>query len=54
MDKVQKPSSNECYTPSSDPFRMYLFLSSTVETQYGAKFSTVWSTHLAKDTRTTS
>jgi hypothetical protein len=24
MDKVQKPSSNECYTPSSEPFRMYL------------------------------
>jgi hypothetical protein len=22
MDKVQKPSSNECYTPSSEPFRM--------------------------------
>jgi hypothetical protein len=21
MDKVQKPSSNECYTPSSEPFR---------------------------------
>jgi hypothetical protein len=23
MDKVQKPSNNECYTPSSEPFRMY-------------------------------
>jgi hypothetical protein len=23
MDKVQKLSSNECYTPSSEPFRMY-------------------------------
>jgi hypothetical protein len=22
MDKVQKLSSNECYTPSSEPFRM--------------------------------
>jgi hypothetical protein len=25
MDKVQKLSSNECYTPSSEPFRMYLW-----------------------------
>jgi hypothetical protein len=24
MDKVQKLNSNECYTPSSEPFRMYL------------------------------
>jgi hypothetical protein len=23
MDKVQKLSSNECYTPSSEPFRIY-------------------------------
>jgi hypothetical protein len=23
MDKVQKPNSNECYTPSLEPFRMY-------------------------------
>jgi hypothetical protein len=23
MDKVQKLSSNECYIPSSEPFRMY-------------------------------
>jgi hypothetical protein len=23
MDKVQKPSSNECYTPSSESFRIY-------------------------------
>jgi hypothetical protein len=23
MDKVQKLNSNECYTPSSEPFRMY-------------------------------
>jgi hypothetical protein len=23
MDKVQKPSSNKCYIPSSEPFRMY-------------------------------
>jgi hypothetical protein len=23
MDKVQKPSSNECYTPSSEFFRIY-------------------------------
>jgi hypothetical protein len=26
MDKVQKPSSNECYTPSSEPFRRHLLL----------------------------
>jgi hypothetical protein len=25
MDKVQKLISNECYTPSSEPFRMYFF-----------------------------
>jgi hypothetical protein len=24
MDKVQKPSNSECYTPSSEPFRIYL------------------------------
>jgi hypothetical protein len=24
MDKVQKPSSNECYTPSSESFRIYV------------------------------
>jgi hypothetical protein len=23
MDKVQKPSINECYTPSSEPYRVY-------------------------------
>jgi hypothetical protein len=23
MDKVQKPSNSECYTPSSEPFRIY-------------------------------
>jgi hypothetical protein len=26
MDKDQKRSSNECYTPSSEPFRMYLYV----------------------------
>jgi hypothetical protein len=25
MDKVQKPSNSECYTPSSEPFRIYLY-----------------------------
>jgi hypothetical protein len=24
MKKVQKPSNSECYTPSSEPFRIYL------------------------------
>jgi hypothetical protein len=24
MDKVQKPSNPECYTPSSEPIRIYL------------------------------
>jgi hypothetical protein len=24
MDKVRKPSNPECYTPSSEPFRIYL------------------------------
>jgi hypothetical protein len=24
MDKVQKPSNSECYTPSSEPFRIYM------------------------------
>jgi hypothetical protein len=24
MDKVQKPSDSESYTPSSEPFRIYL------------------------------
>jgi hypothetical protein len=24
MDKVQKLNSNHCYTPSSEPFRMYI------------------------------
>jgi hypothetical protein len=24
MDKVQKPSINECYTPSSEPYRVYV------------------------------
>jgi hypothetical protein len=24
MDKVQKPSSSECYAPSSEPFRIYI------------------------------
>jgi hypothetical protein len=23
MEKVQKPSNSECYTPSSEPFRIY-------------------------------
>jgi hypothetical protein len=23
MDKVQKPSNSECYTPSLEPFRIY-------------------------------
>jgi hypothetical protein len=23
MDKVQKPCKSECYTPSSEPFRIY-------------------------------
>jgi hypothetical protein len=23
MDKVQKPNNSECYTPSSEPFRIY-------------------------------
>jgi hypothetical protein len=26
MDKVQKPSDPECYTPSSEPFRFYISL----------------------------
>jgi hypothetical protein len=26
MDKVQKLNSNECYTPSSEPFRMYFLV----------------------------
>jgi hypothetical protein len=26
MDKVQKPSDSECYTPSSEPYRFYLML----------------------------
>jgi hypothetical protein len=25
MDRVQKLSTNECYTPSSEPFRMYRY-----------------------------
>jgi hypothetical protein len=25
MDEVQKPSNPECYTPSSEPFRIYFF-----------------------------
>jgi hypothetical protein len=24
MDKVQKPSNSECYTPPSEPFTMYM------------------------------
>jgi hypothetical protein len=24
MEKVQKPSNSECYTPSSEPFRIYM------------------------------
>jgi hypothetical protein len=28
MDEVQKPSDSECYTPSSEPFRIYLNLQS--------------------------
>jgi hypothetical protein len=24
MDKVQKPSNSECYTPSSEHFRLYM------------------------------
>jgi hypothetical protein len=31
MDEVQKLSSNECYTPTSEPFRMYM---NTEATQY--------------------
>jgi hypothetical protein len=26
MDKVQKPSNPECYTPSSEPFKIYISL----------------------------
>jgi hypothetical protein len=25
MENVQKPSNSVCYTPSSDPFRIYLY-----------------------------
>jgi hypothetical protein len=25
MDKVQKPNINECYTPSSEPYRVYSY-----------------------------
>jgi hypothetical protein len=25
MEKVQEPSNSECYTPSSEPFRIYYF-----------------------------
>jgi hypothetical protein len=27
MDKVQKPSIDECYTPSSEPYRVYFVTS---------------------------
>jgi hypothetical protein len=27
MDEVQKPSNSECYTPSSEFFRIYIFCS---------------------------
>jgi hypothetical protein len=26
MDEVQKPSINECYTPSSEPYRVYIYI----------------------------
>jgi hypothetical protein len=26
MEKIQKLNSNECYIPSSEPFRMYLYI----------------------------
>jgi hypothetical protein len=26
MDKVQRPSNSECYTPSSEPFRIYMIV----------------------------
>jgi hypothetical protein len=27
MDKVQKPTNSQCYTPSSEPFRFYFWAS---------------------------
>jgi hypothetical protein len=34
LDKVQKLNSNECYTPSSEPFRMYSYSECLVNTLY--------------------
>jgi hypothetical protein len=37
MDKVQKPSNSECYTPSPEPFRIYKAWESTVDATGPAK-----------------
>jgi hypothetical protein len=34
MDKVQKHSNPECYTPSSEPFRIYYVILLSYVTQY--------------------
>jgi hypothetical protein len=33
MDKIQKPSNSECYTPLSEPFRIYPWHSAWTEEQ---------------------
>jgi hypothetical protein len=30
MDEVQKPSNSECYTPSSEPFRIYVHIAHAI------------------------
>jgi hypothetical protein len=39
MDSVQKPSNSECYTPSSEPFRIYLHVYETLFEQSERKIS---------------
>jgi hypothetical protein len=37
MEKAQKPSNSECYTPSSEPFRIYLD-NFSLKTEYTYQF----------------
>jgi hypothetical protein len=49
MEKVQKPSKSECYTPSSEPLRIYIYICSRYQVEsIGSQFS-YW--YLSDDVR---
>jgi hypothetical protein len=52
MDKVKKLNSNECYTPSSEPFRMYPKMKNAVFWDIKTRFRTSQNTHYVSTTET--